>query len=351
MKQKNFTVDNNIDFSSFNVSEKSNVVSGYLNTLFNANICNSIITLDIFDQDESQTISLLYDYMMISDAVISYIQKEADKFVLVKNLTNLDEFEKDMTSIILSYANPALLSSRPEILRQMYRLGFRALTIKNDLFVEEYTPTVINQEIINEANHLNMIINCSGFDSPLFDLLADSKLIISNLGSYSICPNPRNITDDDLVKLKERGNLISLSLDDFYLSKSYFQEVTKLREIATWEIKYLEVEYNFDSPELELKKEQIYRMLENKINDVKSQDISFDEIINHIIHINKLIGTDHIHLATGFGEIIDNENTNYYTLGEIIDILVQKLLSAGFDNDSVGNMLARNMLNFIVRKK
>ena len=68
-----------------------------------------------------------------------------------------------------------------------------------------------------------MIINCSGFDSPLFDLLADSKLIISNLGSYSICPNPRNITDDDLVKLKERGNLISLSLDDFYLSKSYFQ--------------------------------------------------------------------------------------------------------------------------------
>ena len=351
MKQKNFTVDNNIDFSSFNVSEKSNVVSGYLNTLFNANICNSIITLDIFDQDESQTISLLYDYMMISDAVISYIQKEADKFVLVKNLTNLDEFEKDMTSIILSYANPALLSSRPEILRQMYRLGFRAITIKNDLFVEEYTPTVINQEIINEANHLNMIINCSGFDSPLFDLLADSKLIISNLGSYSICPNPRNITDDDLVKLKERGNLISLSLDDFYLSKSYFQEVTKLREIAAWEIKYLEVEYNFDSPELELKKEQIYRMLENKINDVKSQDISFDEIINHIIHINKLIGTDHIHLATGFGEIIDNENTNYYTLGEIIDILVQKLLSAGFDNDSVGNMLARNMLNFIVRKK
>jgi len=351
MKQKNFTVDNNIDFSSFNVSEKSNVVSGYLNTLFNANICNSIITLDIFDQDESQTISLLYDYMMISDAVISYIQKEADKFVLVKNLTNLDEFEKDMTSIILSYANPALLSSRPEILRQMYRLGFRALTIKNDFFVEEYTPTVINQEIINEANHLNMIINCSGFDSPLVDLLADSKLIISNLGSYSICPNPRNITDDDLVKLKERGNLISLSLDDFYLSKSYFQEVIKLREIAAWEIKYLEVEYNFDSPELELKKEQIYRMLENKINDVKSQDISFDEIINHIIHINKLIGTDHIHLATGFGEIIDNENTNYYTSGEIIDILVQKLLSAGFDNDSVGNMLARNMLNFIVRKK
>ena len=351
MKQKNFTVDNNIDFSSFNVSEKSNVVSGYLNTLFNANICNSIITLDVFHQDESQTSSLLYDYMMISDAVISHIEKESDKFVLVNHLDNLDEFEKNMTSIVLSYANPALLSSRPEIIRQMYRLGFRALTIKNDLFVDEYTPTAINQEIINEANQLNMIINCSGFDDHLFDLLANSKLIISNIGSYSICPNPRNISDDDLVELKERGNLISLSLDDFYLSKNYFQEVIKLREIADWEIKYLEVEYNFDSPEIELKKEQIYRMLENKINDVKSVDISFDELINHLIHINKLIGTDNIHLATGFGEIIDNENANYDKLDEIIDILVQKLLSAGFDNDTVGNLFVGNMLNFMVRKK
>ena len=351
MKQNNFTIDNSLDFSTLDISEKSNVLTRYLNTIFQGNISNSILTLDVFHKDDSQSISLLYDYMMITDALISHIEKESDKFSLVDNLNSSDKLESSMTSIILSYTNPAFLSSRPEIIRQMYRLGFRALTLKCNSELGEYNSDVINQEIINEANRLNMIINCSGFDEALFDSLINSKLILSDIGSYSICPNPRNISDNDLVKVKERANLISLSLDDFFLSKNYFEEVSKLREIAEWEIKYLEVEYTFDSPELELKKQQIDEMLKNKITDIKSVDISFNELLDHISHINKHIGTDNIHLASSLGKIITDKYSNYNKFDEIIDILIQKLLSAGFNNDAIENMLFGNMLKFITRTK
>ena len=140
--------------------------------------------------------------MMITDALISHIEKESDKFSLVDNLNSSDKLESSMTSIILSYTNPAFLSSRPEIIRQMYRLGFRALTLKNNSEVGENNAVVINEEIISEANRLNMIINCSGFDHGLFDLSINSKLILSNIGCYSICPNPRNISDNSLEKVK-----------------------------------------------------------------------------------------------------------------------------------------------------
>ena len=351
MKRKNFTIDNTLDFSTLDLSAKSNVLNRYLNTIFQGDICNSILTLDVFHQDDSQSISLLYDYMMITDAVISHIEKEPDKFLLVDNLDSLDEFKNNVTSIILSYTNPAFLSSRPEIIRQMYRLGFRALTLKNNSEVGENNAVVINEEIISEANRLNMIINCSGFDHGLFDLSINSNLILSNIGCYSICPNPRNISDNSLEKVKERNNLISLSLDDFFLSKTYFGEVTKLREIAEWEIKYLEVEYTFDSPELELKKQEIYEKLKNNIMEMQSVDISFNDLLDHISHINKLIGTDNIHLASGLGEIIADNHTKYNNLDEIIDILIQKLLSAGFSSDDIENMLTGNMIKFITRNK
>ena len=76
MKRKNFTIDNTLDFSTLDLSAKSNVLNRYLNTIFQGDICNSILTLDVFHQDDSQSISLLYDYMMITDAVISHIEKE-----------------------------------------------------------------------------------------------------------------------------------------------------------------------------------------------------------------------------------------------------------------------------------
>ncbi|MBS96953.1 MAG: hypothetical protein FI695_02795 [SAR202 cluster bacterium] len=351
MMQNNFTIDNNLDFSNLDLSEKSNVINRYLDRIFKGNICNSILTLDVFYQDDTHSSSFLYDYMMIADAVISYIEKEKNKFSLVYKPDCLAQFEDNSNAIILAYSNPALLSSRPEILRQMYRLGFRAITLKNNPDSDEYNPDVINQDLIQEANLLSMIINCNGFDKSLFDLLIDSKLIISNIGSYSICPNPGNIPDSDLIKVKERGNIVSLSLDDFYISKHYFEEVTKLQQIAEWEIKYLEVEYSFDSPELKLKKQQIYQKLNKQINDIKSLDISFDDLINHISHINKIIGLDNIHLASGLGGFILDEGVKYNDVYEITAILIQKLKLAGFDNEIVENMFIGNMLNFMARKK
>jgi len=51
------------------------------------------------------------------------------------------------------------------------------------------------------------------------------------------------------------------------------------------------------------------------------------------------------------GQIISDNHTKYNNLDEIIDILIQKLLSAGFSSDDIENMLTGNMIKFITRNK
>ena len=351
MHQLNFTVDNTIDFSSLDISPKSNVINVYLNTLFHGHIGNSIVTLDTFQQEDNLSLTLLYDYMMIADSFISNIEQKPGSFLLVDNLSLSDFFTTKKTSIILSYANPALVSSRPEIIRQMYRLGFRSLTINKPLNEFGLNPGVINSDIINEANRLGMIINCNGFDKKNFEMLPNSKVIISNVGSYSICPHPNNITDSDLLEIKKRGNLLSLSLNDFCISRSYFTEVNKFREMAEWEIKYLEVEYSFDSLQLESRKLKIQQDLQEKISKYKSSDISWKDLIIHISYIKSLIGIGNIHLASGIGEILNDQTSRYYQAQDIVDVLIKELLSAGYDNKSIDDMIHHNIVNFIQREK
>ena len=50
-------------------------------------------------------------------------------------------------------------------------------------------------------------------------------------------------------------------------------------------------------------------------------------------------------------KIITDKYSNYNKFDEIIDILIQKLLSAGFSRDDIENMLTGNMIKFITRNK
>ena len=81
--------------------------------------------------------------------------------------------------------------------------------------------------------------------------------------------------------------------------------------------------------------------------NVKDWD-KYQEYMKHVPAIIEQYGGRY--LVRG-GEIIADNHTKYNNLDEIIDILIQKLLSAGFSSDDIENMLTGNMIKFITRNK
>ncbi|HRK22542.1 MAG TPA: dipeptidase, partial [Fimbriimonadaceae bacterium] len=103
-------------------------------------------------------------------------------------------------------------------LREFYRLGARYMTLthsRNTPWADSATDTPqhdglteFGKDVVREMNRLGMLVDLSHVSpATMHDTLdvANAPVIFSHSGAYGVCPNPRNVPDDVLKRLKENG--------------------------------------------------------------------------------------------------------------------------------------------------
>ena len=293
----------------------------------NTNLKNNNLTVDIEKMKQG-------DYMLQVFAAYTNI-KEGDSLVNVLRTIDLfhNEIEanKDDIGIVLTYNDilknieqnkmSALLSIEEgacckgniQLLRNFYRLGVRMMTLtwnyENELgFPNEIIDDklVLDRglkkagfEFIEEMENLGIIIDVSHLsDAGFYDILNNTKkpFVASHSNSRSICGHRRNMTDDMIKKLANRGGVMGLNFYSCFLNN-------------------------------------------NSTDDDMSK---IDDMIDHVKHIKNIGGIEVIGLGSDFDGIdckVEIENASK------MQILAEKMKKEGFTENEVEHIFYKNVLN------
>lgn len=154
-------------------------------------------------------------------------------------------------------------------------------------------------EFIEEMENLGIIIDVSHLsDAGFYDILNNTKkpFVASHSNARNICGHRRNMTDDMIKKLSDRGGVMGLNFYSYFLN-----------------------------------------------NNVASDDISkIEDMIKHVKHIKNIAGIEVIGLGSDFDGIdckVEIENSSK------MQILAEKMKKEGFTENEIEHIFYKNVLN------
>lgn len=256
----------------------------------------------------------LSECLKIIDLFHNEIEANRDDIGLVLSYQDiLRNSEQNKMSALLSIEEGACCQGDLGILRNFYRLGVRMMTLtwnyENELgFPNEIIDgeLVVDRglkktgfEFIEEIERLGIIIDVSHLsDAGFYDILENTKkpFVASHSNARGLCNNKRNLTDDMIKKLSDRGGVMGINFFSYFLND----------------------------------------------NATSSSDAKIDDMIAHMKYIKNIGGIECIGLGSDFDGIscrVEVENASK------MQILAKKMKKEGFTEDEIEHIFYKNVLN------
>lgn len=281
----------------------------------------------------------------------SQIEKYKDRAEIALNSDDVYRLEKEgKRAIYIGLENGYPIGKDMNYLTAYYNMGARYVTLchtrNNDICdssndEEEHGGlSEFGKSIIPEMNKIGMMIDVSHIsDKSFYDVVELSKtpVIASHSNARTICDNPRNMTDDMLLKLKENGGVIQLCLLSDYVKKmpsspERDSAFTALRE------KY----QGFDRKKIT---EEEYKQGVQEwyaMNRLFPQNLAtVQDLVDHLDHIVNLIGVDYVGIGSDFDGGGGLEDC--YDVTEFKNI-TKELLARGYTENEIYKIWGANFL-------
>ena len=164
--------------------------------------------------------------IVIFERELATIQREVDKNKrLISFAYSADEIEanreKGKMSAILTIEGPAGFDFDPELLDNLYQIGFRITTLgwneSNVLTGSNVTGgglTDKGREYLKEAQRLGMLVDVSHIsDQGFWDIMdcTQAPIVASHSNSRALCPHSRNLTDDMFRAICQTGGVAGIN--------------------------------------------------------------------------------------------------------------------------------------------
>lgn len=169
---------------------------------------------------------------------IDFYYNQINTCDFIRHINTYNEFKinksKSLISSLLSIEGGECLEGNIENLYEFYKRGVRALTItwnnKNELCdgIGVENPqglTDFGKDVIENMEQLKMIIDVSHISEKGFWDIVDitsKAFIASHSNSKKICNNKRNLTDEQIKVISERGGIIGINLYSPFISNDIF---------------------------------------------------------------------------------------------------------------------------------
>ncbi|HEX7722718.1 MAG TPA: dipeptidase [Pyrinomonadaceae bacterium] len=206
------------------------------------------------------------------------------------------------------------------------------------------------KQVIREMNRLGMMVDVSHLsDKAFWDLISTSTkpVIATHSGCRAITDMPRNLTDEMIVALAKTGGVVNVIFYPEHIEPGYSEQKKKVdAEIATL-VQRASDEEKGDVTHKKLARDRVRAREYLK----RLPAVSVSRIVDHIDHIVKLVGIDHV----GIGSDFDGIQAVPADLSSVADLpnLTKELLRRGYSENDVDKILGGNMLRVMeeVEKK
>ena len=203
--------------------------------------------------------------------------------------------------------------------------------------------TDYGKEIVREMNRQGMLVDISHVsDKTFYDALAVSKapLIASHSSCRALCNHPRNMTDDMIKALAAKGGVIQINYEKSFIDQAYKDALDKSGGVVTMmDRAKKQCGNDEDCLATKMAEEEKRATAEGKLPHV-----SWERIVEHIDHVVKLVGPDHVGLGSDFdGADMPDGMEDVTHLPQITDALLKK----GYSKADVRKILGENTLRVL----
>ena len=217
--------------------------------------------------------------------------------------------KKGKRAIYLGIENGYPIGNNLDNINHFYDLGARYITIvhshnndisdsSTDKVGPEYNGlSSFGEEVVERMNELGIMVDVShASDSAFYDVLelSSKPVIASHSCARALCDNPRSLSDDMLKALAEKGGVIQMCILSDYVKKLE-QSPERIEGKKAFRKKHSD--WSNYTPE------------ERKqgLKDWYQLDVNFppnlatvSDAVDHIDHIVKVAGIDHVGIGTDF---------------------------------------------------
>ena len=226
-------------------------------------------------------------------------------------------------------------------LRAFHQLGARYMTLTHNKtldWVDAATGerrhgglTEFGEAVVREMNRLGMLIDISHVSAEtMADALRVSQapVIASHSNAFALCPVPRNVPDDMLAAVKENGGVVMVNFYSGFLVPGYFEKSRAAK-----------AEIRKNHPDEEERAKALAEWFQNDASGVRG---TIATVADHVDHIVKVAGIDHV----GVGSDFDGIDSWPVGLEDVSDFprLTEELLRRGYSESDVHKILGGNVL-------
>lgn len=256
--------------------------------------------------DAGEADNLYLEFEIMHKNLINEFEKNKKHIEIVRNINELNEVEKQgKIGAFLSIEEGDVLEGKVENIRKVYDKGIRIITLtwnyKNKIGYPNYNYIYKDKgleelgfEMVYEMENLGIIPDASHLsDAGFYDLVRKCKkpFIASHSNSRSITNHPRNLTDDMIKLLADKGGVMGINFCSYFLGK-------------------------------------------NEIS-------SIEDMVKHIKHIKNVGGIDVISLGSDFDGIENKvEIEDCSEMNKLAEILIKE----GFSYDEIEKIYYKNAL-------
>ncbi|MDP3913396.1 MAG: dipeptidase [Bacteroidota bacterium] len=245
------------------------------------------------------------------DSVHLMVDKNQDIATLALNTDDLARIEKaGKRAVYIGMENGFPLAKDLTRVEEYYKKGVRYITLchsyHNDICdsssdskpAEHNGVSEFGKQVIAEMNRLGMMVDVShASDKSFFDVLEFSKapVIASHSSVRAVAKHNRNMTDEMIKKLAEKGGVIQICLLDDYIKEPDTTSV-KFRRMKQVMKKYREGAGKMTDVEREALSKEWYEV------DTMNPELlpTIKDMVDHIDHVKNLVGIDYVGVGSDF---------------------------------------------------
>lgn len=279
------------------------------------------------------------------DLIQQLVQRYPETFDLALTAADIERIHRrGKIASLIGIEGGHCLDNSLAVLRTFYRLGARYLTLTHvqntdwaDAAGDEprhHGLATFGEEVVRELNRLGMLVDLSHVSDDTMRAalrISTAPVIFSHSSARSVCNHLRNIPDDILELVRRNGGIVMVCFLPGYLN----DQAAAHWSLATAEKKRLENRYPNEG-------EKVHRDMGSWLRANPYPPASLADVANHIDHIRKVIGVDHLGIGSDFegyfGTVQGLEDVSCYPA------LLGELVRRGYREDELRKISGLNFL-------
>src|SRR5438309_1776294 len=296
--------------------------------------------------------------LALIDSVYQQAAKHPDKMMMAFSPADIERAHREhKLAALLGIEGGHSIENDIHLLRDYYRLGVRYMTLTwsntnewadssgdiDDPKVQHHNGlTDFGKQVVLEMNRLGMMVDISHVaDKTFWDVIATTKapVIASHSSARALVNAPRNMTDDMLKAVAQNGGVVQVNFFNGFDDENFRKALeAQAKEQAAAIQKFLDDQKAQGKPADYVQVDRIEREWMAKLPRPP-----LSSLIDHIDHIAKVAGVDHVGLGSDFDGVSGATPEGIDSAADLPKI-TQGLLDRGYSAADIHKILGGNLM-------